>query len=77
MTDALDERTGGLLGERCDGAVARLTITGLHAHLDELVIAQRAHRLGCDRRGEPVLSDLDDRLERVRAASQKTQLFFA
>jgi hypothetical protein len=64
-------------GQLCYEAVARRTLAGREPDLDEFVVMQRPDGLGTHGIGEAVLSQLNDRLERVCPTSQIPRLLFA
>jgi hypothetical protein len=74
MTDPRDQFGSGAMGEIGQHELARGAVRAAHLHLDEFMIAERACGFAGHGVGETVLTEQYDRLERVRAAAQVSQL---
>ena len=65
MPDPMHQHALRRSGELLEAGVAGVPIRAAKFHLDEFMVGEGALGLGDDRRGDPVLADEDDGIERV------------
>jgi hypothetical protein len=67
LADVLDRVRAGALADAGERHLARVAVERRRAHLDQLVVRERAVDLGDDRVGEAFLAQLQDRMQGVGA----------
>ena len=76
MPDTLHHHALGGTREFVEACVTILPLGATELHLDELVVIESTASLGHDGRGDPVLANENDGIERVAQASQILALTF-
>ena len=66
----LDRVRAGALADAGERHLARVAVERRRAHLDQLVVRERAVDLGDDRVGEALLAQLQDRMQGVGAPAE-------
>jgi hypothetical protein len=70
----LDRVRAGALADAGERHLARVAVERRRAHLDQLVVRERAVDLGDDRIGEAFLAQLQDRMQRMGARPERLAL---